>query len=277
MIIKIGLRDAGPITLAGLRYVLGFVTFLPVFPFLSPVRRLPGGGARAWLGLAGAGILAYPVANGLLYPALGHLDVTAASFVFNQSPVFVLLLGIVLLAERPAPLQLLGFGVLTGGICLFFGVPAPGRDPLWLLAAVGAAAAFAGYNVLARHLTRSGQLGTVVLVAWPLAIGGSMMLAIGLLTERPPRFSWTLGGIVAWLAVVNTSLAYAAWSRALRHLRAFEANVFLGLTPMVTALIAWALLGQRPSAIQFAAMALATAGVVLVQAAAARGRDQLGP
>lgn len=270
-IIKLGLRDAGPLTLGGLRYCAGFLFLAPLLARLPGGSRLPERRAGLWLGLAATGLLAYPIANGLLYPALGHLDVTAASFVFNQAPVFTLVLGAVALAERPSLPQLAGFGLLAAGLWLFFGSPGAGQDPMWLLVVAGSAAAFAAYSVWARRLAGAG-VGTVVLAAWPLAIGGGVMLAIGLAVEGVPRPSWGLAVIVVWLAVVNTAVAYLAWARALRDLRAFEVSVLLGLTPMVTALVAWPLLGQPPTALRVLAMAVATAGIVVVQAAASRPR-----
>jgi drug/metabolite transporter (DMT)-like permease len=263
VLIKMGLRDTGPLTLGGLRYAVAFLLLLPLLPVQPADRRLPRR-LGVWLALAAAGLLAYPIANGLLFSALGHLDATSASFVFNQSPVCVVLIGIVALKEWPTRLQVLGFVVIGVGMWMFFGVPSPGRDPLWLLAALGAAAAFSAFSVWVRHLTTTTRLGTVALTTWPLAVGGTAMLLIGVLAEGPPRPSWDLTWVVGWLAALNTSLAYLCWNLALRDLRAYEVNVFLAMSPMATALLAWPLLGEHPSLLQFPAMAVAMAGIVLV-------------
>ncbi len=266
VLIDLALVGAGPLTLAGLRYSLAA---LPLVPLLARGGARVGG-ARTWLLLAAAGLLAYPVANGLLFTALTHVHPTTVSLIFNQQPLLVLVVGMAVLREWPRPLQVVGIGVAALSLLLYFGVPED-TGPIWLLAALAAAVAFAGYSVLARALARDGRIGVVPLTAWPLVIGGGVLLGLGLLTQGGPRPSLWFAGLVAWLALANTTLAYLLWNQALRHLRAFEVNVLLGLGPIETALIAWPWLHQAPSPQQWAGMLGALAGIVLVQLGA-RGR-----
>jgi drug/metabolite transporter (DMT)-like permease len=224
-----------------------------------------------------AGLLAYPVANGLLFITLLHVRPTTASFVFNQQPLLVLLLGMVALQEWPRPLQLLGIAAVALGVLLDFGTPEPGESLVWLMILLASAIAFAGYSVVARALARDGRIGILALTTWPLLAGGSVFLAIGLAVEGRPRPSLGLGVLVAWLALVNTTLAYACWNQALRHLRAFEVNVLLALGPIETALIAWPWLHQPPSGARWTGMIAALLGVVLVHAQARAFRPRATP
>jgi len=262
VLIDLALSGAGPLMLGGLRYTLAA---LPLVPLLFVAGgRAGAAGVRTWLLMAAAGLLAYPVANGLLFTALAHVRPTTASLIFNQQPLLVLLIGMAALKEWPRPLQVVGVGVAALGLFLYFGTP-EGGSPIWLLTVLASAVAFAGYSVLARALARDGRLGVVPLTAWPLLIGGAVLLGLGLAFEGGPRPSPWFALLVAWLALPNTTLAYALWNRALRHLRAFEVNVLLGLGPIETALIAWPWLHQAPSPQQWAGMAGTLAGIVLVQ------------
>jgi probable blue pigment (indigoidine) exporter len=273
VLIRVGLDHAGPLTLGGLRYFLAYLVFVPLAAIgrLLPAVRTP----RIWLALAALGILAYPVANGLLFPALAHVRPATASFIFNQQPLLVLLLGMLALGEWPRPLQVAGFAAAVAGGLVYFGAPEPGRSGGWLLVVAASALAFAAYSVLARAVARGGEVGTVALTAWPLGLGGLVMLVLGVGLEGWPRPSGALVLIVLWLALANTALAYALWNRALHRLQAFELNVLLALGPLETALIGWLVLGEVPRPQQWLGMAVALAGVLLVQlgGTTSRGRS----
>ena len=61
-------------------------------------------------------------------------------------------------------------------------------------------------------------------------------------------------GIVLWLAVVNTAIAYLLYNHALQHMTALQMNLVLGLSPFVTALLAVPVLGEQLVAVQWAGM-----------------------
>lgn len=67
------------------------------------------------------------------------------------------------------------------------------------------------------------------------------------------------------MAAVNTAFAYLLFNHALRQLTATEANVILNLSPLGTALLAWATLGEHLLAMQWGAMGVVVAGVTLAQ------------
>jgi len=72
-------------------------------------------------------------------------------------------------------------------------------------------------------------------------------------------------------------LAYLLFTHALQELTATEANVILNLSPLGTALIAWATLGEGLSAAQGLAMVAVVAGAALAQwrrGVDRRGRDR---
>ena len=88
---------------------------------------------------------------------------------------------------------------------------------------------------------------------------------LGLPREGISHLSSSGLGIILWLALVNTALAYVLYNRALRVLTALEINMLLNLSPLGTAAFAWALLGEQLSAVQIAGMLIVILGVTLVQ------------
>jgi len=58
-------------------------------------------------------------------------------------------------------------------------------------------------------------------------------------------------------------LAFLLYTHALRRLKATEASVFLNLSPMLTALLAWGTLGETLTPSRPSALATATLGASL--------------
>ncbi|MFQ5594455.1 MAG: DMT family transporter [Anaerolineae bacterium] len=264
VIIKIGLTFLPPLTLAGLRYFSAFLLLVPVLFTGERVQR------RAldrdtWLQLAAMGVAAYLVGNGLLFWSLQVLPATTGSFLYSFTPIMVLLLGVVVLREFPTRLQLLGIGVAVFGSYVFFAV----HLSLQQIQAVGGAllstVAFAVFSILGRSFARSDRLNSLTLTAWPLCFGGGALLLVAWITEGSATLTLAVVGIILWLSVVNTALAYTLWNDALRTLKAFELNVFANVTPLATALLAWLMLNESLTLRQVAGILIVLAGVSLVQ------------
>jgi drug/metabolite transporter (DMT)-like permease len=114
-------------------------------------------------------------------------------------------------------------------------------------------------------VVRGQKVDTLSLTAIPLALGGGCLLLVALPLEGLPHASPVTWGLVLWLAAVNTALGYILYNHALQVLTAFEMNVMLNLSPVWTALMAWFLLGERLSLLQWIGMVIVIVGVMLVQ------------
>jgi drug/metabolite transporter (DMT)-like permease len=261
---KLGLRqEIGPLTLAGLRYFLAALVLLP-FALCrgNPVRSLS---PSLWLRLLLMGISAYTVGNGAFFLGLQYLPATTISFLLNCTPLLVLGASLLWLRESPTGLQVLGVIVALAGGTLFFS-PGLKADELLGLGIMGIGlVGFALFSILGRTIARDQETDTLTLTLVPLVAGGGLLLVWAALLEGIPAFSVTGGGIVLWLALVNTALAYVLYNRALRVLTALEINMLLNLSPLGTAAFAWALLGERLSVAQIVGMLIVILGVTLVQ------------
>jgi len=141
--------------------------------------------------------------------------------------------------------------------------------PGLVVAAVGMLAN-AGSAVLGRAIARGAteRLGGILpMTALSMLLGGVVMLGAGLATSGVPALDSSAWTIVLWLAVVNTAFAFTLWNHTLRTLSAIESNVMNNTMLVQIALLAWIFLGESLNARQLLGIALAAAGVAIVQLA----------
>lgn len=94
-----------------------------------------------------------------------------------------------------------------------------------------------------------------------MSVGGFCLLDLGLAVQGLPPLSRLAWGIVAWLAMVNTALAFTLWNRSLQELSAVESNVLNNTMLVQIAVLAWLSLGEPLSPRQVAGLALAAVGI----------------
>ena len=263
VLVKLALTEIGPLTTAGLRY---FIAFLVLSPFLirrrCAMRMMK---PRTWLVLLFIGLGAYTIGNGAFFWGLKYLPATMTSFLMSVNPILILLAGIWWLKEVPTRLQVVGVGVCLAGSVLFFFNGLKADEPLGLLITSVGLLGFAVFGILSRAVAREKQVDTLILTAIPLGFGGGILLLLAIIFEGVPHLSLRVGGILLWLALANTAVAYMLYNHSLRILTALEMNVMLNLSPLGTALLAWILLGERVTLLQLAGMVVVIIGVVLVQ------------
>ena len=263
VIVKIGLESLGPLTIAGLRYFLGFVLLAPLL--LIRKTRPAVITKNLWLRLVLIGVSSYTIGNGALFWGLKYVPATTGSLLMSLIPLLVLAGAALFLKEIPSRWQVLGvFLSLLGSGIFFSGGLKPGEPGGLAIMAVGLVG-FMAFSLLGRSIARKDTLDTLTLTALPLLIGGLVTLVIALAVEGLPRFTGNSLLIVGWLALVNTAIGYWIYNHALRTLTALEMNMVMNLTPFFTAALGWILLGESLSGVQFMGMIVIVAGVALVQ------------
>lgn len=264
VLVKKALDDLGPLTIAGLRYFLGFLFLLPFMARRAEVMLTwPRG---LWLRLFFIGLSAYTIGNGAMFWGLKYLPATIVSFLMSLIPLMVLGAGAIWLQEVPTAWQVVGVVVSLSGGILFFSPGLGDVHPVGLgttmIGMVGATV----FVILSRGIAREREVGTLSLTAIPLAFGGAMLLLIALPLEGIPHSSsLTVWGIVLTLALVNTALGYVLYNHALQTLTALEMHMILNLIPLCTAILAGLLLEEQLAIIQIGGMIIVVAGVMLVQ------------
>lgn len=200
---------------------------------------------------------------------------TAASTIFLQAtaPIYIVLLGPVLLRERIRRNDLAFMAALAVGMVLFFVGDQPAADtaPQPVLGNILAAAAglswgltIIGLRWLGRHAGPGEDPSAAAVVSGNvLACLIALPFALPVVSSRPT--DWLL---VIFLGVFQIAVAYVFLTRGVRRVTALEVSLLLLLEPVLNPL--WALLvhGERPgpwAAVGGAIIILATAVNTLAQ------------
>jgi drug/metabolite transporter (DMT)-like permease len=268
VLIKLGLRQSlPPLTFAGLRYMLAFLCLLPLVIFNREQRarlKLLGRGDWAWL--VGLGLVYYALTQGTQYLSLDTLPAALVSLMLNLTPVVVATGGLIFLGERPSKLQWLGLLVTMAGVVIYFQT---GTVPQGIWLGMGAAvlclAANAASAVMGRRVNRGGRIPVLLVTFISMGVGASVLLVVGGATQGFGAMTWQHWLIIAWLAVVNTALAFTLWNASLRVLSAVESSILNGLMLPQIAILAWVFLDEALSMREIGGLGLVCLGVILVQ------------
>lgn len=188
---------------------------------------------------------------------------TAANAIFLQStaPLYVLLLGPLLLHERIRGSDVAYMMAVLGGITLFFvgaeATSATAPDPhRGNLVALASGPTYALTLVGLRWLARRGQ-GDSALAATTL---GNVLACVAVLPlALPVRGGGAIDvAVLLYLGVFQVGLAYVCLTRGIRYVPGVEATTLLIAEPVMSPVWAWLVHGERPGA-----WALAGGGVIV--------------
>jgi probable blue pigment (indigoidine) exporter len=245
---------------------------LPVGLLLTlRARELPSG--AWWWRSAVLGTLNIGAFFALLFVAAYRLPGGVAATAGAIQPLVVAGLAWVLLGEALRPVTALAGATGILGVGLLVLGPEVALDPVGVAAAVAGTLSMASGVVLTKRWQRPTHLLTAT--GWQLGAGGLALLPVALLVEGPPPAltATNLGGY-AWLAIVGTGAAYAAWFRGIDRLPV-SALAFLGLlSPLVATLLGWIVLDQHLTVAQLAGVGLILAAIALPHVRTARVHDQ---
>lgn len=251
---------AAPFTVLGLRFLFAALCAAP----LALVLRRPWRMHRRTLGrIVVVGLAMNAVQFGFMYVAfeLG-LPATLSALFHSLSPVLTVVLAALVLGERIGPVQVGGFVVGVAGVLLILG-PDIHDAGGWGAVLLGA------LSMLALSLGTLGQrwIGEVVDPIWSatvqFAVSAPPMIALGLITEgthpiTDPRTLWIS---IAVLAVVNSVGGLLLLARLVVRGGAGAAGSLFFLSPPVTALMAWLVLGETLGLREWLGLIVAVIGV----------------
>lgn len=223
---------------------------------LPAARDLPAIAAVAF-----AGMTAYQL---LLNAGEETVPAGTAALLVNVSPVFTAIAASMLLHERMTPLRWAGVATACAGASL---IAVAGRDGLALergaLLVLGAAAAQAAFFVGQKPLLR--RYKSLELTSWAMALGALMAMpfAPGLPASVASAPAEALLA-VAFLGLGASAIGFVTWAYACARIDVSIAAATLYAVPVVAFTVAWAWLGETPTAVTLAGGAVTLAGVALV-------------
>ncbi|GAA3371647.1 EamA family transporter [Streptomyces sannanensis] len=243
----------------------GLIRTLPAgLLLLALTRTLPRG--MWWGKVAVLGALNIGVFHPLLFLSAYRLPGGMAAVIGSVGPLFVVALAALLLGERPTVRAVLTGIVAALGVSLVVLKATASFDLVGVAAAVTSSASMAAGTVLTKRWGRPEGVGQFVMTGWQLSVGGLLILPIALLVEgAPPVIDGRALAGYAYLALVNTPIAYWLWFRGIERLGATSATFLGPLSPITAAVIGWAALGQALTPVQLLGMGIAFGATLLGQ------------
>ena len=263
--VEIGLRQAGPITLLGIRYLAVLAILLVAFAAVRPP--LPGRWAE-WGHLAAVGLLIQVLYFGLTILALAAgTGAGVVALVIALQPLLVALLA-GRVADEPTRQQTwMGLALgLAGVVLVVVSRSALGLGSVaGLAAAAGALLSMSAGTLYAKRFGGAHHPVSANLVQYAVAVAVTVPAAAAL--ERF-RVSWSVGlvGALAYLVVGNSLISITLLLAMIRRGEAARVSALFFLVPPVAALIAWAVLRESLPPLTWLGMAVAVAGVGLARA-----------
>jgi drug/metabolite transporter (DMT)-like permease len=246
---KVALQDISPIAVVWLRFAMGVI----ILGFAVAVRRQfsllnkKEWGYFALLGFLGITFHQWLQSNGLQTSEAG-----TTAWIVSTTPVFMALLGWIVLKEGLAWVKILGIFLAFVGVLLVvsdgnlssisigtFGAPG---DVLILISAVN----WAVFSVLSRRGLKSHPAS--LMMFYVMAFGWiftSILFFWGAGLDELSKLTFNGWIGIVFLGIFCSGLAYIAWYDALKELSAAQTGVFLYIEPLVAVIVAFFVLSEK--------------------------------
>ena len=259
---KVALEYADPFTFAALVSGLGAVC---LFVLLAARRRPLRPPPLRWT--LPIGLLQTALFNGLATLALTVGGAGKVTVLVYTMSFWLLLLAWPVLGERLRGGQWPAVALALAGLVLVVG-PWDLHGALSGALAVAAGLSWAGGSLLVKLLQRGAAHDTLNLSAWQLGIGGAALGVTAVLTHGGwPVWTGSFIACLLYSVLLANAVCWSLWILALRSLPAGAAGLGTLAVPVVGVIAAWVQLGETPSAVEGAGMALIIAGLAVLAAA----------
>lgn len=262
--VRAGLPDVSPLFFLTIRFAMAGTFLVVVLSALQPRRWRDLNGK--WRMTALAGVLMNGCYLGGAYIAMTEVTAATMALAGSLQPIMVAALSMPLLGDRFSARQWLGFALGTAGVALVAGINVlelqNGTGMTWALVSVGSMVA--GTLLFSRYArgVPAAQANAVQLLSGAVFCGVMMVLfedvhvqwtAASLGTLAYLTVGVSLGGMGLYLYMLNSGTAGKV-----------AANFYL--TPGLTAVFGYVLLGESLSPLALCGFALASVGIWLVNA-----------
>lgn len=265
---KVALRDLSPVSVVWLRFAMGVIILGIVVGLRKQFSLLNKG---EWLYFALLGFLGITFHQWLQSNALQTSEAGTTAWIVSTTPVFMALLGWVILKEKLGWIKTTGILLAFAGVLLVvydgdfsnmslrsFGKPG---DILILISAVN----WAVFSVLSRRGLKTHP--ATLMMFYVMTFGWLFSSVLFFSTQDLSAVTHlTVNGwmAVTFLGVFCSGLAYIAWYDALQALSTAQTGVFLYIEPLVAVAVAFFILGEAVTAASILGGAVIIFGVWLV-------------
>ncbi|WP_227357112.1 DMT family transporter [Haladaptatus salinisoli] len=265
---KAGLPYLPPVFFASLRFLTAATLLLPYVAIRT--EPLHPQTHTDYLTILASGGLVVGAANVFLFVGQQYTTSATAAILISLSPILTVGLAAVVLPSNRLTRRGVG-GVVLGlvGVSIvahpdpsnFFSVTVIGMGILFL-----AAVSLAIGGVALRHLQSS--LSPLAITAWATLVGGLAMFILSLARGEPIQtVSWTPVALLAvvYNGIIATPIGYVAYFSLLEAVGPVRVNLLTYVSPLVTALLGWLLLGEQLSLLTLVGFVVIATGFVLIE------------
>ncbi len=254
----------GPFEFVAWRYMVGSGVLFALAIALRRPLRMPPWKLTLLIGLSQTAGFQMAVQTALLTGGVGKVSLMAYTM-----PFWVVLFAWGLLGERPTIKHGVGIGLAALGLICFLepwnGVGDYQPVLLGLLSGF-----FWGLGtVLSKRMFDQHKPDILVFTAWQMFFGGLVVVPVALLVPQiSAQWGWQLWAGMTYIILIATAGGWLLWLGVVRLVPASIAGLSSLGVPVVAVLLAWALLGERPTQTEVAGMALILGGLWVVSRAA---------
>jgi DME family drug/metabolite transporter len=253
-----------PLSVATYRLLLGGVVAVLFLGLTGGLREFPRTRAAFRRLLVAGGLLGLFQASYFLAVSLSSVSVATMTTI-GGAPVFVAVVTAVRERRLPGAATRVSIGVALAGLVLLSWSP-EGTSPDWRLAGGVVFALLAGAGFATLTLVTANQvdgLDPLRTTAFGCLVGGLVLLPVaGSLGMAIPLHADVLG-LVVYLGLVPTALAYAAYFRGLVSARPVLAALSALLEPLTAAVLSALVLGERLGVAGWCGAALLTGALAV--------------
>ena len=202
---------------------------------------------------------------GFWISSLDHTSVAASVVLVSTQPVFVAILAYLLFGERTSPLSFAGILAALAGTAVIAGDDSVGSAALLgnALALVGAVTI--AFYVLIGRSSRTGGIGVLPYSVVVYSAAALALLPVGLLFEV--RLWGYSGETWLWLWAITLGpqiMGHTVFNWALRYVEASVISGTILAEPVVSALLAWLILSEKPGVATVVGGAVVLSGLFLL-------------
>ncbi len=255
---RFALVAAGPLSVGALRLAISSLPIV-LLALLRRRYRIVDAATERRLAIAGVVLAAH---FGTWIASLQHASVAVATLLVCSTPVFTEAWAIVR-TGRVRPLGLAGIVIAGAGVVAVVGIPNRTETPAGIALATIGAIAMAAYLLLVR--ASDARYDTLAVVGRTFPLAAVVLGTVALVAHDPvPPFAaagaW--GGILA-MALVSQLFGHTALAAAVRDLSATLVATTTLLEPVIAALLAAAIFGERLAPGTLLGALLILAGIAL--------------
>jgi drug/metabolite transporter (DMT)-like permease len=239
---KVSLQFVSPSTVVWLRFAMG-VIILGAAVLLSRQFALPQG--RDWGYFAILGFLGITFHQWLQSTGLVTAQATTTAWIITSTPIFIALLGLLILKERLAWFQVAGIILATLGVLL---VVTKGNLASLTVGRIGTPGDFlvlisAPNWAIFSTLSRPGlkKHSATLMMFYVMTFGWlftTILFFAGNSMQEVTSIPWDGWLAIAFLGIFCSGIAYIFWYDALKVLPVAQTGAFLYLEPIITVIVA---------------------------------------